>query len=413
MFDRIEPPPFQQDGIVAMMKSVAADTRPTKVDLTVGLYKNALGETPLMRAVRQADMELAESRPHKAYVLPTGEPEFMSQMRDFSFGAKHTSRFVEGVQTPGASGALAVLLQLIRFSNPEARVWVSDPTYLNHIPTIRAMGLQEAIYPYLDFETMGFRKEAFHSWLKTLGRNDVVILHGCCHNPSGLHMNTETWTAVADAAERQGFFPLFDTAYQGLGDGIDKDREGLDIVLSRVERMALSISCSKSFSVYSDRVGCAFVVGKSQQEVEVAQRYLAGYSRPTYWVPPNSGAQVVAKVLSTPKLKEMWIEELAEIRYRVGAIRNDLKLALQEHTNSNKFDYVAENSGMFSMLPSSESKMKRLREEFAIYGLQDGRINIAALKESRIDYVAKSIAEVFSCQKSHSPKTSTSKQAIF
>lgn len=394
MFNRLEPPPFQQDGIIAMMNSVAADTRPTKVDLTVGVYKTALGDTPLMRAVRLADKELAETRPNKTYVLPTGHPGFMQSMKEFAFGSELLTRPIEGVQTPGASGALAVILQLIKFSNPDAKIWVSDPTYLNHIPTIQAVGLQYDLYPFLNFENMEFREDEFHGWLQNLCTNDVVIFHGCCHNPSGLEVSNETWNTIALAAEEQGFFPVFDTAYQGIGDGVEEDARGLQIVAERVERLALSISCSKSFSLYSDRVGCAFVLGNTHQEVKTAQGYLSGYSRPTYWVPPNNGAEIVAKVLTTPSLRELWLKELAEIRHRVSSLRHDLCSALRAHTDSQRFDYIEKNSGMFSMLPSSRGEMKKLRDEFAIYGLADGRINIAALNESRIEYVSRSIAKV-------------------
>ncbi|NQZ01107.1 MAG: aromatic amino acid transaminase [Bdellovibrionales bacterium] len=394
MFQKLKAPRKQQDGIMAMMRAVAADQRPSKVDLTVGLYKNELGQTPLMRAVRKADQELSHSRPNKAYVLPTGSPAFMSSMKQLAFGNDHNKWFIEGVQTPGASGALSLILKLVSYANPDAKVWVSDPTYLNHLPTIKAHQLDYGVHPYLDWQSMQFRRDEFHQWLATLGKSDVVIFHGSCHNPSGLKVDTNTLHAVADAAQKQGFFPIFDTAYQGLGDGVEQDAQGLRIVSEKVERLALSISCSKSFSLYSDRVGCAFVLGANQNEVDTAQAYLASYSRPTYWVPPNNGAEIVAKVLTTPTLKQEWQEELEEIRHRVQSLRHDLTLALQEHSDSPRFDYIKNNCGMFSMLPSTPEQMQHLREQYAIYGLMDGRINIAALKEVRIDYVAKCIDEV-------------------
>lgn len=395
MFGNLPAPDKSKDGIMAMMKAVAADPRPGKVDLTVGLYKNELGQTPMMEAVRRADQELAASRPNKAYVLPAGTPSFMRGMRELAFGSECSDMEIDGVQTPGASGALSLILKMIKTANPDAKVWVSDPTYLNHLPTIRAMNLEPGIYPFLDRQSMTFREEEFHRWLSKMGPNDCIIFHGSCHNPSGLKVDSSTWKTIAQAAGEQGFFPIFDTAYQGLEDGVDEDAAGLKLVAQNAERLALSISCSKSFSLYSDRVGCAFVMGRSSSEVGIAKDHLSDLSRATYWVPPNNGAEIVAKVLTTPELKRLWLQELSEIRHRISSLRYDLVRALRVHTGGNGFDYVAENCGMFSMLPVLGNEMKRLYQEFAIYGLADGRINIAALPENRIDYVARSFATVF------------------
>ncbi|MBT6749579.1 MAG: aspartate/tyrosine/aromatic aminotransferase [Desulfobacula sp.] len=384
----------QPDEIVPLMIQASEDHRAEKVDLTVGVYRDDSGHTPIMRAVREAEKYLAVNRTTKSYVGPLGDPIFVGLIQEFAFQKKIKSKFIRGIQTPGGSSALSLILNLIKKAQPHMTIWVSDPTYANHGPTIKSIGLKLKEYPFLNRETNKLKTDSLMSALDSLGPKDAVLLHGSCHNPTGLSLYEADWRKIADIAQKRGFFPIIDTAYQGLGSGIKEDAKGLIIMAEKVNHLAVSFSCSKNFGLYNDRVGCAFLMGTNEQEINIAQTQLAALARPCHWVAPQNGSEIVRHIMLTPQLKIMWLEELSAMKKRIAGLRQKLALALQNETQTKKYDFIAKNSGLFSILPGTPRQMEILRKDYAVYGLDDGRINIAGLSKNKISYLAKSIATV-------------------
>lgn len=392
MFEHLPLPP--PDEIIPLMIRASKDTRAEKIDMTVGLYRDDMGQTPIMQAVREADKYLSIHRKTKGYVGSLGDADFVAGIQNLAFTKKIESKFIRGIQTPGGSSALSLILNLIKKAQPDMKVWISDPSYANHGPTITSIGLGLAEYPFLNRETMMLRPTSLMKTLNSLGPSDAVLLHGSCHNPSGLKLSDYYWHEIAGIAREKGFYPIIDTAYQGLGDGFTEDAEGLMIMAERVDNLALSFSCSKNFGLYNDRVGCAFLMSSSEQEVHQGQLQLASIARPAHWVPPQNGAEIVKHILSTPQLKTMWLEELNTMNKRLVRLRKKLADALRIETGTKTYDFIAENSGLYSMLPATPGQMETLRKDYAVYGLDDGRINVAGLGMNKISHAAKSIAAV-------------------
>ena len=382
------------DEIVPLMIQASEDHRAEKVDLTVGVYRDDSGNTPIMKAVREAEKYLAVNRTTKSYVGPLGDPKFVALIQEFAFQKKIENKFIRGIQTPGGSSALSLILNLIKKAQPDMTIWVSDPTYANHGPTAKSIGLKLKEYPFLNRETNKLKNDSLMGTLESLGPKDAVLLHGSCHNPTGLCLDEHHWSKIADIAQKRGFYPIIDTAYQGLGISIKEDAKGLIIMAEKVDDLALSFSCSKNFGLYNDRVGCAFLMGSNEQEIKIAQTQLASLARPCHWVAPQNGAEIVKHILTTPELKDMWHEELSVMKKRIIGLREKLSLALQVETGKKKYDFIAENSGLFSILPGTPRQMEILRNDYAVYGLDDGRINLAGLSENKISYLAKSIVVV-------------------
>lgn len=392
MFEHLPLP--APDEIVPLMIRAAKDTREEKIDMTVGVYRDDAGETPIMQAVREADKYLCVHRKTKSYVGPLGDADFVAGVQQLAFPEKIKSKFIQGIQTPGGSSALSLVLNLIKKAQPNMTVWISDPSYANHGPTITSVGLKLGEYPFLNRETMNLRSASFLKTLHSLGPSDAVLLHGSCHNPTGLKLSYDLWQKIAGIAREKGFYPIIDTAYQGLGDGFTQDAKGLMIMAENVDDLALSFSCSKNFGLYNDRVACAFLMSSSRQEAEQGQLQLASLARSAHWVPPQNGAEIVKHILSTPQLKILWLEELNAMNKRLTRLREKLAHALRIETGTETYDFIARNSGLYSMLPATPGQMELLRKDYAVYGLDDGRINIAGLGMNKISHAAKSIAAV-------------------
>ena len=392
MFGNIPLP--ASDEIIDLMARSAQDERPFKVDLTVGVYKDSDDKTLLMKAVKEVDQQLAKAGRNKGYVGSKGDLDYVRALQQLTFANQSVNSPISGVQTAGGSGGLRALLDLIKLANPNAKIWVSDPTYGNHIPTIKAAGLAYEEYPFIDKKTMTLDESGMLTTLAKLGKNDVVLLHGSCHNPSGLRLTLQHWRKIAQLAKSNQFLPLIDTAYQGFSDGLDEDAQGLIIMANTVDRLALCVSCSKNFGLYSDRVGAAFVMSPTQEEADTAQLQLAIMSKATYWVPPSNGAEIVKIILTTPALKTLWSEELAQLNANIKTTRVKLCAAFRQHSGVNYFDYILAQEGMFTMLPATEDQMERLRQDYAIYGLSNGRINMASILEQDINYLVSSILAV-------------------
>ncbi|EGZ6881891.1 amino acid aminotransferase [Vibrio cholerae] len=382
------------DPILSLSVAFRNDSRPQKVDLGIGVYKNSLGETPIMRAVALAQDKVVASQKTKSYVGLAGCEEFNQSMMQLVLGSTLDTERTIAIQTPGASGALRMLGDLMRVAQPDTTVWITDPSYVNHKPVMEAAGLKVRYYRYFSRETKMVDTEQMLADLAQAGTKDVVLLHGCCHNPTGADIDFSAWQAITELAQKNGFIPFVDIAYQGFGDGLEQDAQGLRYMAERMEEMLITTSCSKNFGLYRERTGAAIVIGKNQQEVTNARGKMLTLARSTYTMPPDHGAALVKTVLRDEQLTAIWKQELSEMQQRLLTLRKNLCNELRNQHNTRQFDFIESHRGMFTVLGFSAEQMGRLREEFAIYGVADGRINIAGLTEKDIPYVANAIIHV-------------------
>ncbi|EGR4358637.1 TPA: aspartate/tyrosine/aromatic aminotransferase [Vibrio cholerae] len=382
------------DPILSLSVAFRNDPRPQKVDLGIGVYKNSLGETPIMRAVALAQDKVVASQKTKSYVGLAGCEEFNQSMMQLVLGSTLDTERTIAIQTPGASGALRMLGDLMRVTQPDTTVWITDPSYVNHKPVMEAAGLKVRYYRYFSRETKMVDTEQMLADLAQAGTKDVVLLHGCCHNPTGADIDFSAWQAITELAQKNGFIPFVDIAYQGFGDGLEQDAQGLRYMAERMEEMLITTSCSKNFGLYRERTGAAIVIGKNQQEVTNARGKMLTLARSTYTMPPDHGAALVKTVLRDEQLTAIWKQELSEMQQRLLTLRKNLCNELRNQHNTRQFDFIESHRGMFTVLGFSAEQMGRLREEFAIYGVADGRINIAGLTEKDIPYVANAIIHV-------------------
>ncbi|EOX1789910.1 aromatic amino acid transaminase [Vibrio cholerae] len=382
------------DPILSLSVAFRNDPRPQKVDLGIGVYKNSLGETPIMRAVALAQDKVVASQKTKSYVGLAGCEEFNQSMMQLVLGSTLDVERTIAIQTPGASGALRMLGDLMRVAQPDTTVWITDPSYVNHKPVMEAAGLKVRYYRYFSRETKMVDTEQMLADLAQAGTKDVVLLHGCCHNPTGADIDFSAWQAITELAQKNGFIPFVDIAYQGFGDGLEQDAQGLRYMAERMEEMLITTSSSKNFGLYRERTGAAIVIGKNQQEVTNARGKMLTLARSTYTMPPDHGAALVKTVLRDEQLTAIWKQELSEMQQRLLTLRKNLCNKLRNQHNTRQFDFIESHRGMFTVLGFSAEQMGRLREEFAIYGVADGRINIAGLTEKDIPYVANAIIHV-------------------
>ncbi|TIW20325.1 MAG: aspartate/tyrosine/aromatic aminotransferase [Mesorhizobium sp.] len=392
MFEALQPAPA--DKILALIGLYRADTRPGKVDLGVGVYKDRDGRTPVMRAVREAEKRLLASQDTKTYLGLAGDIGFNAAMIKLAFGEKADLSRIRAAQAPGGSGALRLVAELLQRTRPGATVWLSDPTWPNHLPVMRAAGLQVRDYPYFDAASGAVRFDDMLAALKTANSGDVVLLHGCCHNPTGANLDAAQWAKVADVLLERGLLPFVDIAYQGFGEGLDADAAGLRLLADKVPEMVVASSCSKNFAVYRDRVGAAMIMAKDGAQADVAMSQMLAAARALYSMPPDHGAAAVRMVLEDADLKKDWETELEEMRLRMLRLRVAFAEALRRQSNSDRFDFVASHRGMFSRLGLTEAQVERLRTEHAVYMVSDSRINVAGLPEDGMDDLAKAIVSV-------------------
>ncbi|AZO57912.1 MAG: aminotransferase class I/II-fold pyridoxal phosphate-dependent enzyme [Mesorhizobium sp.] len=392
MFETLQPAPA--DKILALIGLYHADTRPGKVDLGVGVYKDRNGRTPVMRAVREAEKRLLAGQDTKTYLGLAGDIGFNAAMIRLAFGDNADHSRIRAAQAPGGSGALRLVAELLQRTRPGATVWLSDPTWPNHLPVMRAAGLQVRDYPYFDAVSGAVRFDDMLAALKTATSGDVVLLHGCCHNPTGANLDAAQWAKVADVLLERGLLPFVDIAYQGFGEGLDADAAGLRLLAGKVPEMVVASSCSKNFAVYRDRVGSAMIMAKDGAQADVAMSQMLAAARALYSMPPDHGAAAVRMVLEDADLKKVWETELEEMRLRMLRLRVAFAEALRRQSNSDRFDFVASHRGMFSRLGLTEAQVERLRTEHAVYMVGDSRINVAGLPEDGMDELAKAIVSV-------------------
>jgi aspartate aminotransferase len=394
MLDQLQQLPA--DPILGLAAMARADTRADKVDLTVGIYMDEAGVCPVFKAVREAQSLLAQEETTKAYLPPAGVDAFNQGMQELLLGADHPVMLagrVSSVQAPGGCGALRIGAEIIHAATPGATIWVSDPTWPVHIPLLGSVGLQFANYRYYDPASHGVNFDAMVEDLKAAGAGDVVLLHGCCHNPCGADLSLEQWSVVADMAEAQGFLPFIDIAYQGLGDGLDEDAAGLRLLAERLPELIVAASCSKNMGLYRERTGAAMFVCRDQQNAQALVSQALVAARRIYSMPPAHGALIAGRILGDPGLDAAWRSELVEMCSRINGLRSDLRSKL-EAASGRDFAFIEKEKGMFSFLGLSAEQAVKLREDYAVYMLNSSRINVAGVNAANIDYLAESVAAV-------------------
>ncbi|OHV63823.1 aromatic amino acid aminotransferase [Mesorhizobium sp. LCM 4577] len=392
MFETLQPAPA--DKILALIGLYRNDPRPGKVDLGVGVYKDIDGRTPVMRAVREAEKRLLASQDTKTYLGLAGDTGFNAAMIKLAFGDKADHSRIRAAQAPGGSGALRLVAELLQRTRAGATVWLSDPTWPNHLPVMRAAGLEVRNYPYFDAASGAVRFDEMLAALRTANSGDVVLLHGCCHNPTGANLDAAQWAKVAEVLLERSLLPFVDIAYQGFGEGLDADAAGLRLLAGKVPEMVVASSCSKNFAVYRDRVGAAMIMAKDGAQADVVMSQMLAAARALYSMPPDHGAAAVRMVLEDAALRKDWETELEEMRLRMLRLRVAFAEALRRQSNSDRFDFVASHRGMFSRLGLTEAQVERLRTEHAVYMVGDSRINVAGLPEDGMDDLAKAIVSV-------------------
>ncbi|MBB5222633.1 aromatic-amino-acid transaminase [Amaricoccus macauensis] len=392
MFETLKPSP--PDKIIELLEMFRADPRTEKLDLGVGVYKDANGKTPVMRAVKAAEKRLLDTQDSKSYVGILGDLEFVKLLGELALGSSVPADRIAGAQTPGGTGAIRQILELIKRSNPAATVWYSDPTWPNHPAMLAHLGIPSRTYRYFDAATGGVDFAAMMADLVAMKPGDVLLLHGCCHNPTGANLTLEQWAEVTDFVVKAGVVPFIDLAYQGFGDGLEADAAGVRHMAAAVPEMLLAVSCSKNFGLYRDRVGAAIAISETAEKSAITKANLASLSRLNFSFPPDHGAKVVALILSDPALKADWQAELESMRAGMLELRKGLANELRRATNSDRFDFVGTHRGMFSRLGLSPEQVVKLREDFGIYAVGDSRINIAGLPAQGLGKLAAAIASV-------------------
>ena len=392
MFEALPEP--KADAILALMTAFRADTREDKMDLGVGIYKDSAGKTPIMRAVKSAEKKLVESQDTKAYVSPLGSAPFCASMIEQVFGKDADTSRIRAAQSVGGSGALRVLADLLKKGRPNADMWVSDPTWPNHVPLLTAAGYTLHTYPYYDAATGSVDLDAMLDGLGKAKPGDIVVLHGCCHNPTGADLTLDQWSKVIDLLKSKDLFPFVDLAYQGFGDGLEEDGASVRLMAEQLPELVVAASCSKNLGLYRERVGAAIVVARDEAEVSRAHGLMGTVIRSNYSMPPDHGANSTEIVLSDSELNDDWREELESMRQRMQRLRLEFSEAMRKRSNSDRFDYIAKQKGMFSRLPLNPAQLERLRAEHGIYIVGDGRINVAGLPEKGMDVLADKLCSV-------------------
>lgn len=385
------------DSLLAVMAAFAADTNQDKVDLGVGVYRNSAGITPVMQAVKTAEAQMLALQKTKTYVGQAGNRPFADFIEALTLGEGHVCRLAKRVvtlQAPGGSGALRLAAELLLKVNPKAKLVASDPTWANHIPLLGSAGITIERYPYYDVPSGKLKFSEMLTCVDAQAPQTIVLLHGSCHNPTGADLSQEQWQQLLTVVQKRNLLPLFDIAYQGLGAGIDSDAYAIRLFAEHVPEMLVATSCSKNFGVYRERVGAVMAIGQSTGEAQIVMSHLQSIARRIYSMPPDHGAAVIATIANDPTLLSQWHTELDMMRDRVRSLRHALADALRQHTQSDHFNFIRDQNGMFSMLGLSVDAVKRLATEHHVYAAPDSRINVAGLPESRVEQVANAIAKV-------------------
>ena len=386
LLDRLEEQ--ASDSLIALIALAEADPRPEKIDVGVGVYRDAAGNTPILRAVKAAERVLHETQTTKSYIGSQGDSRFVELIKPIVFGAAAAAdERIVGVQTPGGCGALRLGAELIARANRDSRILVGQPTWPNHAPLIGCVGVEMVDYRFYARES---RTICFDAMMGALGRaeaGDIVLLHGCCHNPTGADLDMDQWRAVADVVAERGLIPFVDLAYQGLGDGLERDAAGTRLVVEAAEQAIVAQSCDKNFGIYRERTGSLFVKGSSPRGANIAFGNLLSLARTMWSMPPDHGAAVVRIILDDSGLRADWHAELEEMGARIRCLR--AKLAGFDP----RLEYIGGQKGMFSMLPLTPEQVLELRRSHGIYMAGSGRFNVVGLSDDSVDRFAAAVVE--------------------
>jgi len=372
-------PPVNSDSLLALIALCDADPRPEKIDVGVGVFRDAVGNTPILKVMKEAEQRLVDTQVTKAYLGSAGDKRFAELLRPILLGHHADDERITGLQTPGGCGALRLGFELVAAANPGARVFVGTPTWPNHPPLIRSVRLEQVDYPYYERGQGAIRFEDMIAALQGAEPGDVALLHGCCHNPTGADLSEGQWREVVKVVVERGLMPLIDIAYQGFGRGLDEDAFGVRLMLDECDEVIIAQSCDKNFSVYRDRVGSLWVKTGSKAATENAMAHVYQRAREMWSMPPDHGAAAVHIILEDPELHERWLGELTAMRDRINSVRQRIAAA------DPRLAFIGRQYGMFSMLPLSKEQVLKLRADEAIYMADSGRFNVVGLGDDQID----------------------------
>ncbi|WP_421134521.1 aromatic amino acid transaminase [Alteromonas sp. A079] len=390
-------PHLDPDPILGLSAAYREDTNPAKIDLGVGVYKDENGNTPILTSVAKAQHVLLEKETSKTYITPQGNQGFIDGMLSLLLGKNSQSLLanrVAAVQAPGGCGALRILSELLVRCNKDATVWVSDPTWANHIPLIGSAGLTIETYPYFDKATASIRFDAMMDTLRNVKKGDVVLLHGCCHNPTGADLTNAQWDEVLAVAKEREFLPFIDVAYLGFGEGLDDDAYGLRLLVENLPEVIIAASCSKNFGLYRERVGLAAIVTENTNTRNIAQAQIQSVARGIYSMPPSYGGALVDIILSDSALNQEWVNEVDTMRNRMKALRAMLVQNLHDNGSPKDFSFVNDQKGMFSFLCITPEQVREVRAKHSVYFVDSSRVNIAGINQENVETLAKALVSV-------------------
>ena len=380
-----------EDKIIGLMAQYRADPREDKVDLGVGVYKDATGHTPIMRAVKEAEKRLWEAETTKTYTALAGDPAYGRALSGLVLADSVAPERLALAAQPGGTGAVHQALELVKMATPNATVWVSNPTWPNHNTILKHLGMKQASYSYFDDESRGVDFSGMMASLAQAKPGDVVLLHGACHNPTGANLTLHDWQVLVELMKAKRLVPLIDLAYQGFGDGLEADAAPTRLVAKEMPEALIAVSCSKNFGLYRERTGLLIGVTADAAQQKIVQGNLAHLNRQNFSFPPDHGARLVTMILEDPELRAMWEAELEEMRLGMLGLREQLARALQQRTGSDRFGFIAQHRGMFSRIGASPEQVETMRAEQAIYMVSDSRLNIAGLNAETVDILADAI----------------------
>lgn len=385
------------DPILGLMATYRADPNPLKVDLGIGVYKDENGDTTVMTAVKKAEDFLLKNQKTKTYIGPTGAADYNSAVAELLLGESLNNTLGKRrvtVQAPGGCGGLRLAAEFIKGANPDATVWVSDPTWANHVPLLGSAGLKIESYPYYDYATHSVRFDEMLAALKKIDKGDLVLLHGCCHNPCGADLSQAQWREVRDVALEQGFTVFIDLAYQGLGDGLEEDVYGVRLMAESLPELIVVSSCSKNFGLYRERTGAFTLICENETSAKSATTQIAAAARAMYSMPPDHGAAVVALILNDSNLRAEWDSELSSMRSRINLLRAKFVKQIQQVGVDKDFSFIEREKGMFSFLGVNVDQVQTLVNDYSIYLVNSSRINVAGINDENVEYLSKSLAAV-------------------
>jgi aspartate aminotransferase len=395
MFEQLNAIP--PDPILGLIAAYAADPNPKKIDLGIGVYRDEHGDTPMLKCVGEAEKILLATQTTKTYLGPPGVAGFNQAMGELLLG-KDNQALAEGrvrtVQTPGGTGALRVAADLIKVAMPEAELWASDPTWANHLALFPGAGVTMHSYPYFDAETSSLRFDEMMESLEQRKPGDIVLFHGCCHNPCGVSPNPEQWQKIADIAGERGFTPMVDIAYMGLERGIEEDCLAVRLFAEKCPELIIASSCSKNFAMYRERVGAITVMTRDSEKAAAVESVIHNITRKNYSMPPAHGPAVIDIILHSDELTAQWVSELTVMRNRINGLRKIMSDKIAASRITRDFSFLQRQSGMFSFMGLTKEQVLRLRDEFAIYTVNSSRVNVASFNESNMDYFVEALATI-------------------